>query len=121
MWTTEGNAPAPAACSPGTWKYWQSALDYVACLNDNAYFGYNDWRLPNVNEVESLVHAGQSSTAAWLNNQGFTNVQDNYYWSSTTHARVASNAHIVHMLYSVVNIGDKATSACNVWPVRAGQ
>jgi len=53
MWTQDGNAPGPAVCSPAITKTWQGALDYVACLNTNAYLGYTDWRLPNVNELES--------------------------------------------------------------------
>jgi hypothetical protein len=32
-------------------KTWQEALDYVANLNANNYLGFNDWRLPNVNEL----------------------------------------------------------------------
>src|SRR3990172_2422389 len=84
MWTKDGNAPEPAACSPGTEKTWQEALDYVACLNTNAYLGYTDWRLPNVNEFDSLVNAGPPNMATWLNTQGFSNVQSNIYWSSTS-------------------------------------
>lgn len=56
---------------------WQHALDYVAKLNTDNYLGHNDWRLPDINELESLVNAGQSNTAAWLNTQGFTNAQAN--------------------------------------------
>ena len=42
---------------------WQSALDYVAKLNTENYLGHNDWRLPNVNEMKSLVNAEKSSMA----------------------------------------------------------
>jgi len=37
---------------------WQHALDYIKKLNRESYLGHSDWRLPNVNELESLVHAG---------------------------------------------------------------
>ena len=58
MWTEDGNAPGPAACDPGAAKTWQEALDYVARLNANAYLGHVDWRLPNRNELRSLVNYG---------------------------------------------------------------
>ena len=61
-------------------------MDYVACLNANSYLGYTDWHLPNINEMESLVNAGQNDSATWLNTQGFINVQSNYYWSATSSA-----------------------------------
>jgi hypothetical protein len=43
--------------------------------------GYHDWRLPNVNEMASLLNPGQAP--GWLNSQGFVNIQRNY-WTSTT-------------------------------------
>ena len=61
IWTKNANAPGPSACGPGTWKTWQVALDYVACLNTNQYLGFNDWRLPNINELESLVDFSQAT------------------------------------------------------------
>ncbi len=88
---------------------WQHSLDYVAKLNAESYLGHNDWRLPNVNELESLINDGQSDTATWLNTQGFTNVQNYTYLSSTNG--------------SSVNMADGSVGCCGffVWPVRAGQ
>ena len=64
MWAKNANLPN------GTLN-WQGALDYVASLNSGSGIcGYHDWRLPNVNELESLVHADQSNSATWLNTQG---------------------------------------------------
>lgn len=63
---------------------WQQALDFITGLNVNNHLGYSDWRLPNRNEMESLIDKSQSDQALWLNTQGFTNIQRDYYWTSST-------------------------------------
>jgi hypothetical protein len=55
---------------------WQQALDYVKKLNTEIYLGYNDWRLPNINDLESLGNIGNANTASWLTGQGFLNVHE---------------------------------------------
>jgi hypothetical protein len=120
MWSKDGNAPGPSACTPAAVKTWQVALDYVACLNTNSFLGYADWRLPDVNELESLVNAGQSNTATWLNMQGFSNAQASQYWSSTTDSYNANNAWYVYMSYGSMSTSGKSGTNY-VWPVRAGQ
>jgi hypothetical protein len=119
MWTSDAQTPGPAECSPGVYKTWQGSLDYMACLNTNTYLGYSDWRLPNLNELESLVHSGQAYIATWLNTQGFTNAQANSYWSSTTYAYDTNSAWIVGMGGGVLSGSSKAGNYY-VWPVRAG-
>jgi hypothetical protein len=72
---------------------WQHALDYIKKLNQENYLGYSDWRLPNVIELESLVHSGytyQSDTGTWLN------VQSSGYWSSTSDASRTGSAWILN-------------------------
>jgi len=34
---------------------WQEALDYISNLNSKGTFGYSDWRLPNRQELRSLI------------------------------------------------------------------
>jgi len=121
MWTKGGNAPGPAACTPAAAKTWQGALDYVICINTNSYLGYADWRLPNVNELESLLNAGQSNSVTWLNTQGFSNAQVGGYWSSTSCTYNASDAWYVLMDDGFVGGSDYKTDIRYVWPVRAGQ
>ncbi|MBU2652223.1 MAG: DUF1566 domain-containing protein [Bacteroidetes bacterium] len=61
---------------------WTTALDYVARLNQDHYLGYNNWRLPNIQELMSLLDLGVPDTALSLNHP-FHNIQQSY-WSSTT-------------------------------------
>src|SRR3989304_7183632 len=126
MWTKDANAPGPTACSPGTTKAWIYALDYVACLNTNSYLGYTDWRLPNINELESLGSVEQSDTAVWLETQGFINVDLNFQWSSaflssTSVAQNPGSAWFYHMRSGYMNAGWKGNDVFYSWPVRSGQ
>jgi len=76
---------------------WKDALGFVAVRNVYKPCGSSSWRLPNVNELESLVHAGQSDLAAWLTTQGFTDVPDDYYWSSTSYVHLSYNAWLLDL------------------------
>jgi len=120
VWSKEGKTPGPAACNPGMRKTGQGALDYVKCLNTNRYLGKSDWRLPNRNELASLVNHGQSDSAIWLNTQGFSNVQAGSYWSSSTYAYTPRNAWGVNMQDGAETPFAKKHDI-NVWPVRSGQ
>jgi hypothetical protein len=110
MWTRNANLPA------GT-RTWQQALDFANGLD---LCGFTDWRLPNVNELESLLNSEAAVQATFLNTQGFTNVQASLYWSSTT--SVFLNTHsawFVQMNDGGVSQVDESFPSF-VWPVRAG-
>ena len=98
---------------------WSNNLANGNCgLTDGSTSG--QWRLPTVNELQSLVNRQQRNPATWLNTQGFANVQSLHYWSATTYAPSTASAWYVSMLYGHVLYGLKATTSY-VWPVRAGQ
>ena len=42
---------------------WESALRQVSSHNSNNHLGFNDWRVPNKNELESLVNIDLSGSA----------------------------------------------------------
>ncbi len=89
MWARNGNLPTVEVT-------WIQALNYVALINGGrGLCGYNDWRLPNVNEIESLGNLGVADSSGWLNIQGFINVQAGYIWSSTTNSESPSVAKIL--------------------------
>jgi hypothetical protein len=116
MWARDGNLP-------GGTRDWRGALAYVANLNSGGGLcGHSDWRLPNVNELESLVNAEQANSSVWLNGQGFTNVQAYAYWSSSTYALTGytGTAWCVNMWFGGVSYAFKSGYYLSVWPVRAG-
>ena len=111
---------------------WQHALDFVAGINAGTYpdcgAGATDWRFPNRNELASLVHKGYynpavpntAGTGQWSAGDPFTNVQSDYYWSSSTYANGTDLAWYVDMGNGSVDLYDK-TNFIYVWPVRGGQ
>jgi len=111
MWTKNANLPN------GTMN-WNQAIDFC---NNLTLGGYTDWRLPNVNELESLINADEANSATWLASQGFANVQASYYWSSTTSAYDSDLAWFVRMWYGNVSGNSKSFSSYYVWPVRSEQ
>lgn len=122
IWTKDGGTPGPAACSPGVGKLWREASDYINCLNTNNYLEYNDWRLPNINEIESLINAEVPDNSAWLSTQGFTNNLYRVYCSSTTFTSwdgKKNESFAVNMQNSQI-YGYLKTWLCDLWPIRTG-
>ncbi len=60
-----------------TSKTWQEALKYC---EDLTYAGKNDWRLPNKNELASLLNYDKSSSPY----SDFPNMPKKWFWGSTT-------------------------------------
>ncbi|KAA0891334.1 DUF1566 domain-containing protein [Oryzomonas rubra] len=143
VWTKDAAASGPIACGgtpPGAMSF-VLALDYIACLNTANFLGHNDWRLPNRNELGSLLNYGYTGSsptfgnmAAWLNASGFTLTQssgtttadhatDFTYWTSTSKAILPYTAWSTWSVdaHGVMSSSDKSLTTHNVWPVRAGQ
>ncbi len=118
MWAKNGNLP-------GGQLAWQASLNYIATTvnSGGGLCGYTDWRLPNAREMESLLNVEENSSAAWLNSQGFANVQTGEmfiigaYWSSTTGAEYLNRAESVYMTGTVGSHTFK-TDPLYMWPVR---
>jgi hypothetical protein len=94
---------------------WDSAVDLA---KSQTLCGRSDWRLPNLNELESLINAAGSEPATWLVSQGFTAVQANPYWASTTYVNDTTNAWFVCMCDGGTgNVIKTNSTVVYTWPV----
>ena len=96
---------------------WQGALSYCEDLVLPTG-GYDDWRLPDRNELQSLVDYSRYNPC--LDKTFFPGVLSSGYWSSTTYAGSTGCAWLVSFYYGYVNDVSKAYS-CYVRAVRSGQ
>ena len=98
---------------------WREALIYC---NELTLGGYNDWRLPNRNELLSIVD--NSRNPAILGSV-FTKIASNYYWSSSTVVSNEAYANTSHAWYIHFRTGStgwqtKTLDNINVRCVRGG-
>jgi hypothetical protein len=99
-------ARADAADGPVSWE---EALAVAA-----AYAG-GGWRLPDINELESLVDAGRHHPALPAGHP-FTAVGE-AYWSATASAFERGWAHALYLHKGAVGVGVKKAREFLVWPV----
>jgi hypothetical protein len=98
---------------------WEHALDYIKRLNQENHLGHNDWRLPNVIELESLINEKETRPLYWLNAQDFSIALDQY-WSSSTTSSNPSAAWTVSMIDGNISSFSKSYFF-SVLPVRSEQ
>lgn len=117
MWTRDAGSPSVGPCTGGPME-WPQAMDYVKCLNTHAHLGYTDWRLPNVNELESMIQNDSVVCADWLRSQGFINVHPESYWTSTASDGIDVDVWNVYLLNGIISTSFKWTYQYYAWPVR---
>jgi hypothetical protein len=153
MWTKDAapTVPASSGCAQNAVAR-EGADAFVACLNRSKYAGHSDWLVPSLQQMASLCNT--NGDTAWLNEVlsqatsgtcnkadvdigislgkiGFTNVQsDKAYWTST-HWSVSGNGSAATSLSAVwaavlagnrggvFVVGRPANFA--VWPVRGAK
>lgn len=72
------------------------ASAYVDAVNASALCGYSDWRLPTVDELQSLVDYGVTYPGLRIDASWFPNTQNFVYWSSSsdvTNAGIGPSAY----------------------------
>ncbi len=94
---------------------WTAAI--VWCEDHVTLGGYDDWRLPNINELHSIVDYSQNSPAV---SDTFDHTASSWYWSSTSKATYADNAWYVKFRDGNLNMKAKNVNYY-VRCVRGGQ
>lgn len=90
-------------------KTWQKALAYCQSLNGGTepYAGYTDWRLPNKNELLSLVNYEKPQNPYSY----FPGMPSYYFWSSSTGVAKTASAWRVDFNSGYVNYYSKTGNA----------
>lgn len=118
-------------------RRWQGALDLIKELNSKQYAGFADWRLPGIEDFETLrdYAAGVGCDGDSRNNSGvfnglahihfnrigFYDVQDDFYWSSSIPPESPEQAFVVQIRSgSAADGANKKKYNYGVWPVRSG-
>ncbi|MBF0627152.1 MAG: tandem-95 repeat protein [Magnetococcales bacterium] len=104
---------------------WSSALIKITGLNAGTQTctgytagTYSDWRLPNLNELQSLIDFSFSYPVLTASHP-FSGVQSSSYWSATTLADNAIQSWLVYLFDGRVDF-DFKTGMYHVWPVQGG-
>lgn len=92
---------------------WTQGLNEITLLNQKD--GSRRWRLPNINELESLVDCSQANPAL-PQDTVFEDIQDTY-WSSTTSMYEPDWAWALYLDKGAVGVGQKMGPYFYVWPV----
>lgn len=103
---------------------WLTAATYINSLNMDTYLGYSDWRLPNRNELHSLIHYGDASGTWLMSFAGFSNIPAGFYWTSTADGAnypvTAPDAWVQRLDTGEQQTQSKTLASGYVLPVRDG-
>jgi len=104
-----GQDAANACAGDATFSNWQDALVAVRTSNTQHWRGHDDWRLPNVKELATLVDAARHRPA--IDTATFPNTAASAYWSSTTDIHVTRAAWAVFFGEGDIFAKEKSTRA----------
>ena len=103
MRCSEGQTWDGKTCSgTATGVAWAAALDAAA---EEKFAGYDDWRLPNKNELEAIVEERCASPA--INSKVFPATPGDFFWSSSPYSGLSTGAWSVDFGYGVVTATEK--------------
>jgi len=94
---------------------WIEAFQIVAKLNRTAHGGADAWRLPAINELETMIDA-RSYNPALPEGHPFTDMRD-LYASSTSSGFEPDWCMALYLSKGAVGVGQKKGRSFHVWPV----
>lgn len=101
--TTNGGAEGVAGGGQCAGDISCDTYHYVLAVNAQGLCGYRDWRLPEVDELASLVDYGVASPGPTLDTRWFPNSNGWGYWSASPLAGNAASAWLVYFNYGYAN------------------
>lgn len=116
MKCTMGNNAIPAEgtqCDGYYQRYrWEDAVKYCSLLD---FGGRNNWRLPSVKELQSIVrYSNVSQNVIGFNPQVFPGTELNHYWTSTTHKMDPNLAWTIDFHYGNVTYQMRIDPSTNI-------
>jgi hypothetical protein len=103
----------------GGFMNWETALSYCENLVFPENQGYDDWRLPNINELQSLVDYSKHNPA--IDSYYFPYAVSSHYWSSTPLASDTYYGAWSVNFYGGDGYSSRGGSSLYVRAVRGGQ
>ena len=98
---------------------WCNTQAFIARMNAANYCGANDWRLPSVDELTSIIDYGEADKQDFNNRvaidqEYFVRTQNRNYWTRTNDARLPASAWSINMAYGALAAEPKSRN----WYVR---
>jgi len=94
---------------------WSQALDFIQQINREKLHDIDNWRLPDINSLESLVDCSQAEPALPVDHP-FREIREGY-WSSTTSFFETDWAWVLYLHKGALGVGHKQGESFFVWPV----
>jgi hypothetical protein len=82
---------------------WAQSFQYVAAMNSQDFGGHNDWRLPNIKEIWSILDLGRYLPSCPA--EYFSGTQNDFYWGSTTYADLINGQYVYQVNFTEGNMG----------------
>ncbi len=118
MWKKCSEPNTTTTCGSESSYTWSAAISQCEGLTYPAG-GYTDWRLPNVNELASILDLEPTLPAPYINGTYFPSFANSSYWSSTTYPAATTDAMTVRF-YAGYTYHNLKTDSNYVVCVRAG-
>lgn len=99
MWAADH---AQAGCFFYLPTNWNVAIDYANTL---VFANFNDWRIPNVFELASILRF--RGVAPFIEQPPFSNTVSDWFWTSTTYPIVVTRAHMIRFSDCTISRDEK--------------